>query len=61
MICVTHEMGLARAVADRVTLMADGEIIEERRPRNYLPRPQAHPGLPREDSVLPLKRGLSRH
>ena len=29
MICVTHEMGFARAVADRVVFMAAGEIVEE--------------------------------
>nr|WP_300528877.1 TraC family protein [uncultured Nocardioides sp.] len=29
MICVTHEMGFARQVADRVIFMADGEIVEE--------------------------------
>ena len=29
MICVTHEMGFARQVADRVIFMASGEIIEE--------------------------------
>lgn len=28
-ICVTHEMGFARAVADRVILMANGQIVEE--------------------------------
>jgi len=28
-ICVTHEMGFAKEVADRVVFMADGEIIEE--------------------------------
>ncbi len=28
-VCVTHEMGFARAVADRVILMAEGEIVEE--------------------------------
>ena len=28
-VCVTHEMGFARAVADRMILMADGQIIEE--------------------------------
>ncbi len=31
-VCVTHEMGFARAVADRVILMAQGEIVEEGTP-----------------------------
>ncbi len=29
MLCVTHEMGFAREVADRIVFMADGEIIED--------------------------------
>jgi polar amino acid transport system ATP-binding protein len=29
MICVTHEMGFAKRVADRVIFMADGSIVEE--------------------------------
>jgi polar amino acid transport system ATP-binding protein len=35
MICVTHEMGFARAVADRVVFMAAGEILEEGRPAEF--------------------------
>ena len=33
MICVTHEMGFARSVADRVIFMDAGEIIEEADPK----------------------------
>ena len=29
MLCVTHEMGFARAVADRVIFMDQGEIVEQ--------------------------------
>ncbi len=32
MLVVTHEMGFAREVADRVLVMADGEIIEDAKP-----------------------------
>ncbi len=35
MLCVTHEMGFARAVADRVIFMDRGEIIEENDPINF--------------------------
>jgi polar amino acid transport system ATP-binding protein len=35
MICVTHEMGFARAVADRVIFMADGEIVESGPPSTF--------------------------
>jgi polar amino acid transport system ATP-binding protein len=40
MICVTHEMGFARQVADRVIFMADGEIIEENEPKSFFSNPQ---------------------
>jgi polar amino acid transport system ATP-binding protein len=39
MICVTHEMGFARQVADRVIFMADGEIIEENDPETFFRAP----------------------
>ena len=32
MICVTHEMGFARSVADRIIFMDEGEIVEEAPP-----------------------------
>ncbi|PZQ47622.1 MAG: glutamine ABC transporter ATP-binding protein [Rhodovulum sulfidophilum] len=40
MICVTHEMGFARQVADRVIFMADGEIIEENDPHTFFSNPR---------------------
>ncbi|KZS51149.1 glutamine ABC transporter ATP-binding protein [Rhizobium anhuiense bv. trifolii] len=40
MICVTHEMGFARAVADRVIFMASGEIIEEASPEEFFTAPR---------------------
>ncbi|MVA22046.1 ATP-binding cassette domain-containing protein [Agrobacterium vitis] len=40
MICVTHEMGFAKAVADRVIFMADGEIIEEASPQEFFGNPK---------------------
>ncbi len=39
MICVTHEMGFARQVADRVIFMASGEIIEEAEPEVFFKSP----------------------
>lgn len=41
MICVTHEMGFARQVADRVIFMADGEVVEEAAPEAFFNNPQA--------------------
>ncbi|MBR0686149.1 amino acid ABC transporter ATP-binding protein [Bradyrhizobium manausense] len=40
MICVTHEMGFARQVADRVIFMAEGQIIEEGAPDAFFGNPQ---------------------
>jgi polar amino acid transport system ATP-binding protein len=40
MICVTHEMGFARQVADRVIFMAEGQIIEEGAPDAFFRNPQ---------------------
>jgi polar amino acid transport system ATP-binding protein len=40
MICVTHEMGFARAVANRVVFMADGEILEEASPEDFFSAPK---------------------
>jgi len=40
MVCVTHEMGFARAVANRVVFMADGEIVEEAPPDEFFSAPK---------------------
>ncbi|NOZ32780.1 MAG: amino acid ABC transporter ATP-binding protein [Alphaproteobacteria bacterium] len=41
MVCVTHEMGFARAVADRVVFMDEGEIVEEGDPKNFFENPKS--------------------
>ena len=40
MLCVTHEMGFARSVADRVIFMDRGEIVEEAPPEQFFDNPQ---------------------
>lgn len=40
MVCVTHEMGFARKVADRVVFMDDGEIVEIAPPASLFDQPQ---------------------
>jgi len=40
MICVTHEMGFARTVADRVIFMDGGEIVEQNNPDDFFHNPQ---------------------
>lgn len=41
MVVVTHEMGFARQVADRVVFMADGQIIEEGTPDHFFTNPES--------------------
>ncbi|WP_338031716.1 MULTISPECIES: amino acid ABC transporter ATP-binding protein [Desulfosediminicola] len=41
MICVTHEMGFAKTVADRVIFMDAGEIVEENEPEEFFSNPQS--------------------
>jgi general L-amino acid transport system ATP-binding protein len=40
MVCVTHEMGFAKAVADRVIFMDQGQIVEQNNPHDFFDRPQ---------------------
>lgn len=48
MLVVTHEMGFAREVADRVIVMADGETIEDAKPENLF----KHPRDPRTKALI---------
>jgi len=41
MLCVTHEMGFARKVANRVVFMDAGEIVEEGEPENFFEHPES--------------------
>ncbi|MEC8482569.1 MAG: amino acid ABC transporter ATP-binding protein, partial [Pseudomonadota bacterium] len=40
MVCVTHEMGFAKTVADRVVFMDAGEIVEANTPHEFFENPQ---------------------
>ena len=44
MAVVTHEMGFAREVGDRIVFMADGKILEEKPPKEFFDNPE-HPRL----------------
>ncbi len=48
MLVVTHEMGFAREVADRVLVMAEGEIIEDSKPSDLF----SHPSDPRTKALI---------
>ena len=41
MICVTHEMGFARQVANRVIFMDEGQIVEQNEPEEFFNNPQS--------------------
>jgi general L-amino acid transport system ATP-binding protein len=41
MICVTHEMGFARQVANRIIFMDDGRIVEQNDPKNFYENPKS--------------------
>tara|TARA_E500000081_G_scaffold13789_2_gene16794 strand:+ start:6074 stop:6841 length:768 start_codon:yes stop_codon:yes gene_type:complete len=41
MICVTHEMGFARQVANRVIFMDEGQIVEQNEPEEFFGNPQS--------------------
>ncbi len=40
MVCVTHEMGFAKKIANRVIFMDKGEIIEENTPEEFFSHPR---------------------
>jgi len=44
MLCVTHEMGFAKQVADRVIFMDQGQIVEENTPEAFFGNPQSERG-----------------
>jgi len=40
MIVVTHEMGFAKTIADRVIFMDEGDVVEENEPNEFFTNPQ---------------------
>jgi general L-amino acid transport system ATP-binding protein len=40
MVVVTHEMGFAKKVADRIIFMDEGSIVEQNSPRMFFKNPQ---------------------
>ena len=41
MLCVTHEMGFAKSVADRVIFMDQGQIVEQHNPHDFFSQPKS--------------------
>ena len=54
MLCVTHEMGFARKVANRVIFMDQGQIVEQNTPVEFFDHPaaRAHQAVPQPDPAL---------
>ena len=54
MLVVSHEMGFARQVADRVIFMDDGQIVEINAPENFFDAPaaRAHAAVSQADPAL---------
>jgi ABC-type polar amino acid transport system ATPase subunit len=52
MIVVTHEMGFARAVADRVVFVDEGRVVEEAVPAEFFSRPRTERGRAFLDKIL---------
>lgn len=52
MIVVTHEMGFARRVANRIVFMADGQIVEEGTPSAFFEHPQSQRARDFLDSIM---------
>ena len=52
MLCVTHEMGFAKEVGDRVVFMADGRVLEEGSPQEVFGNPKNEKAITFLNSVL---------
>src|SRR5450830_950102 len=57
MICVTHEMGFARSVADRVIFMAEGRILEQAPPERFFGNSQHEKTRQFLGQILPSHQG----
>ena len=62
MLCVTHEMGFARKVANRVIFMDQGQIVEQNTPAEFFDHPaaRAHEAVPEPDPALGVQARKSR-
>ena len=52
MLCVTHEMGFARSVADRIVFMDEGQIVESGTPEEFFHQPKTDRGRSFLASIL---------
>ena len=52
MLCVTHEMGFAREVADRIVFMNEGKIVEQAAPEDFFNHPASERARTFLDQIL---------
>ncbi|MDB5946490.1 MAG: amino acid transporter ATP-binding protein [Ramlibacter sp.] len=52
MLCVTHEMGFARSVADRIVFMDEGQVVEASTPEQFFTQPRTERGRAFLSSIL---------
>jgi ABC-type polar amino acid transport system ATPase subunit len=52
MVCVTHEMGFARSVADRIVFMDEGQVVESGTPAEFFNHPRTERGKAFLASIL---------
>ena len=52
MIVVTHEMGFARHVADRIVFMADGRVLESESPEEFFTHPRTERAREFQSKIL---------
>jgi len=50
MMCVTHEMGFAREVADRIVFMNEGKIVEQAAPEEFFQSSEVRGGRGRSST-----------
>jgi ABC-type polar amino acid transport system ATPase subunit len=53
MLVVTHEMGFARAVADRIVFMDEGQVMEDSPPQSFFSEPRTARGREFLARILP--------
>jgi ABC-type polar amino acid transport system ATPase subunit len=68
MLCVTHEMGFAREVADRIVFMNEGKIVEQAAPEDFFNHPASERARVFLDQIIhqimalvPMQAGCRHH
>ena len=60
MVCVTHEMGFAREVADRIVFMDRGSIVEAEEPETFFRAPRTERARSYADNIAALRNAATK-